>query len=328
MIKLIITSFFTLLAAFSYSQQNVFITLSPKVASADLVIGTDVTNLNGIVFNLEYFDYYLSGLHIIHDDGQDLDLSDTVFLIEPTNFVLYLGYLNVTNIEQIQFAVGVPANLNTQDGLDAIDISVYPHGHPLGFQDPSMYWGWTSGYAHMIIGGLADSNSDGIPDALFQLHNLGNSNYLPYQMPVIQTQTNLSQIDVYINCNVDTWLKDIAIQSVGVLHGSANENADVMNNVITESVFNQGANAAVSNAESGVGTMTFSSVNSSLSISWKNIKNVGSFQLNDLSGKIIKLGSVSDETGCFIFDNISNGIYNFTFFDKNLNALNSIKVAM
>ncbi len=328
MVKIIVIAICTLLSALSYSQQNVFITLSPKVASTDLVIGTNVSNLNGVVFNLDYFDYYLSGLHIIHDGGQDLDLSDTVFLVEPTNFVLYLGYLNVTNIEQIQFAVGVPANLNTQVGSDAIDISVYPHAHPLSFQDPSMYWGWTSGYAHMIIGGQADSNNDGAPDALFQLHNLGNANYLPYQMPIIQIQTNLSQIDVYINCNVDTWLKDIAIQTVGVLHGSANENTDVMNNVITESVFDQGANAIVSNAEFGVGTMSFSSANSSLTVSWKNIKNVGTFQLNDLSGKVMKFGSVSDETGTLVFDNVSNGLYNFTFFDKNLNTLNTLKVAM
>ena len=88
MVKIIVIAICTLLSALSYSQQNVFITLSPKVASTDLVIGTNVSNLNGVVFNLDYFDYYLSGLHIIHDGGQDLDLSDTVFLVEPTNFVL------------------------------------------------------------------------------------------------------------------------------------------------------------------------------------------------------------------------------------------------
>ena len=59
-----------------------------------------------------------------------------------------------------------------------------------------------------------------------------------------------------------------------------------------------------------------------------NIKNVGTFQLNDLSGKVMKFGSVSDETGTLVFDNVSNGLYNFTFFDKNLNTLNTLKVAM
>ena len=328
MVKIFFISVFTLLTSLTFSQKNVFITLSPKVASADMLIGTDLINLNGVTFNLEYFDYYLSGLHIIHDGGQDLDLSDTVFMVEPNNHVLYLGFLNVTNIEQINFAVGVPQNLNTQDGVDAIDISVYPLGHPLSFQDPSMYWGWTTGYAHAIIGGLADANLDGIPDAVFEIHNVANENYLPIQLPVIQTSTSSSQIDVFINCNVDVWLKDIAIETVGILHGSHNENAEMMLNIITEPVFNQSATAAVLNTSNQNGSVSFLSENATLSISWKNILNVNHYALIDVSGKIVKTGTISDENGNLVFNNLSNGLYQLKIYDKYSNELNTIKVVM
>lgn len=326
--KKIITSFIALcFGAISFSQQNVFITLAPKVAGSDMTIGTDLTNLSGVTFNLEYFDYYLSNLHVIHDGGQDLDLSDTVFLIEPTNYVLYLGYLNVTNIEQINFGVGVPNNLNTQSGSEAIDISSYPIGHPLSFQDPSMHWGWTSGYTHMIIGGQADSNTDGIPDAIFQLHNLGDNNYLPFQLPVIQTQSSINKIDVFVNCNVDVWLTNIPIETVGISHGTANENQLIMNNVLVRPVFTQSMNASILSNSNEIGTLTFSRENATLTISWKNMTNINNYALIDVSGKKMKTGAISDQNGNVIIDNLSEGIYQFIVYDENSTKLNSIKVS-
>ncbi len=326
--NIFLTLIITFSSALTWAQQNVFITFSPKVANADLVMGTNVSNLDGVDFNLEYFDYYISGVHIIHDGGQDLDLSENIYLIEPNNNVMYLGFWNITNIEQINFAVGVPPNLNTQNGADAIDISVYPHGHPLSFQEPSMYWGWTSGYAHVIIGGLADSDGDNNPDALFQIHNLDNSNYLPFELPVVQTQSNPSQIDVYVNCNVDVWIKNIAIETIGVQHGSNAENVLMMQNILTDPVFNQSASASLSNASKEIGTLTFLSENSTLSITWKNIKGVDSYELTDVSGKKVRTGAILDETGKVDFNNLSNGIYQFKIFDKNSNSLNTIKVAI
>ena len=91
----------------SLSQKNVFITISPKANGNDLVMGTELTSLNGVKFNLDHFDYYLSDLYLIHDGGQILDLTDTVFLVEPGSHVLYLGFLNVTTVEQVNFAIGV-----------------------------------------------------------------------------------------------------------------------------------------------------------------------------------------------------------------------------
>jgi hypothetical protein len=326
--KGIITTLFALLAVTSLTaQKNVFITISPKNAGVDLQMATDITALNGVKYNLDHFDYYLSGLHIIHDGGQDLDLSDTVFLVEPANFVLYLGYLNVTTIEQVNFSVGVPSNINTSSGADAIDIAAYPAGHPLSFQDPSMHWGWTAGYMHMIIGGEADSNDDGIIDYGFELHNLGDANYRSVQLPVVQTNTSVDQIDIYMNCNVDYWIKDIAIESVGILHGTSGANMEILKNVETEPVFDQSATASVPSIYESIGKVYFSTNISSVIVSWEFVKDASSYTLTDISGKLIQKGKVDNMNGSVIFENLTNGIYHFHLLDQYSNKLNDVKIA-
>ena len=316
---------FTLLGLSSVGQQNVFVSLSPKFAGADLQLGVNYTSINGVVLNLDHFDYYLSDLHVIHDGGQDLDLSDTVFLVEPLNNVLYLGFLNVTTIEQLNFAVGVPAVVNTSAGAEAIDISVYPEGHPLSFQDPSMYWGWTSGYMHMIIGGLADSNTDGVADALFELHNVGNNNYRHVQLPVIQTNSTTDILTVALNCNVDYWLKDISIETVGSLHGSVGANMEVMKNVETEPVFTQPSTASSQELVAASGTIFASRSTSDVTINWSNINDISSFAVSDINGRVIQNGTAEGNKGSITFGELNSGVYFFHLFNVGGKELKQLK---
>jgi hypothetical protein len=115
---------------------------------------------NGKTFKLDHFDYYVSNVQLTYDGGQTV-LIDSVFLVEPQSHTLLLGNFNLSQIEKINFMVGVPKPRNLQSGSQAIDISLYPENHPLSFQSPTMYWGWQFGYMHMIIGGYADDNGDG-----------------------------------------------------------------------------------------------------------------------------------------------------------------------
>ena len=317
---------FSALSVSAIAQKNVFLTLSPKVGGADLQMATDYTDMQGTTFNLDHFDYYLSNVEIIHDGGQSILLSDTVFLVEPQNHVLYLGYHNLTDVEQINFGIGVPANINTQSGPDAIDISAYPVGHPLSFQEPSMHWGWTAGYMFMIVGGYADSNTDGIADAYFELHNLGNQNYANVLLPVVPTNTSATQVDINVNCNVDVWLKDIAIQSVGILHGTSGANADVMKNPETEAVFTQDATANVVQEDVAVGEIFFSMEGPSVKVVWSDVINAASYRLTDLNGKIISQNTVGSDDGTVSFDDLTSGVYMFCIFGTSGDQLNVLKV--
>lgn len=309
----------------SFAQKNVFVTISPKFAGADLQMGVDYTSINGVVLNLDHFDYYLSDLHVIHDGGQDLDLSDTVFLVEPQNHILYLGFIDVTTIEQLNFAIGVPAAINTSAGPQAIDITLYPEGHPLSFQDPSMYWGWTAGYMHMIIGGLADSNSDGIADADFEVHTVGDANYRYVQLPVIQSNTLTDIVNVALNCNIDYWIKDIPIETVGILHGSTGINMEIMKNVETEPVFTQPSTASTQELTDTQGIIYAVQNSSEITINWFEINNVSSFNVTDINGKLIQFGKAEGNKGAITVVEMNPGIYFFHLFDKAGKELKHLK---
>lgn len=305
------------------AQKNVYITINPRIGNEQLQLDHNYTSLNGDLFKLAHFNYYFSNLHLIHDGGQDLNLSDTVFIIKHNQFVLNLGVLNVQNIEALQFGVGVPSNFNTQAGANAMDISIYPSNHPLSFQDPSMFWGWSAGYMHMIIGGRVDANNDQDPEKVFELHNLGDANYHSQNINIIQTNTTPEMIDIYMDCHVDRWMKNIPIQSVGVQHTAINYNASIMLNALHENVFDQPATALVNNLEYTKGSLYFQLEDKR--VIWKNVKNAAHLLLVDLSGKIIQKTMVK-EAGFADFNDVDNGMYVVSVVSSDGTLLNSLKI--
>ena len=229
---------FTLLfsSSLTWGQKNIFLHIDPLFGSQPFALNQTFTGNDGVAVSIEHFNYYLSDVKIFHDNGQQTNLLTDIWLITPTQHTLYLGYFAIQQIDSINFTIGVPKRYNTQTGALAQDISTYPEIHPLSFQSPSMYWGWSFGYMHMIAGGKADSNNDGVPNAYFELHNLGNNNQQSVTLPAIQT-TSGNQIDLHYNCHVDRWFNQMPLSSVGVLHGETGLNLSVMQNVNTQDVF-------------------------------------------------------------------------------------------
>ena len=233
----------------TWAQKNVFLNLQPVFGNQTFVLNQTFIGNDAIAVELEHFNYYLSDVILFHDDGQQTNLPSDIWLVTPTQHSLYLGYLNVNQIDSINFTVGVPKRYNTQDGALAQDISTYPETHPLSFQSPSMYWGWSFGYMHMIAGGKADSNNDNIPNAYFELHNLGNNNQQSVTINTIQTN-NGNQIDLNYICHVDRWLNQMPLASVGVLHGETGLNQQILQNVNSQNVFTLAPNAGLNESNS------------------------------------------------------------------------------
>ncbi|MFM6946394.1 MAG: MbnP family protein [Flavobacteriales bacterium] len=232
------------IANIALSQKNVFLSLAPKFGNQDFQLLQNYTGNDGVMVEIEHFNYYLSDVQLFHDNGQSTSLPTNIWLITPTTFDIYLGLLDVNQIDSISFTIGVPKRYNTQSGALAQDISTYPETHPLSFQMPSMYWGWAFGYMHMIIGGKADSNNDNIPNSYFELHNLGNNNQQMVSMPVVQTEL-ANQTNIHLNCHVDRWLNNITLASVGILHDETGLNITVMQNVLSQEVFTLDAQASI-----------------------------------------------------------------------------------
>lgn len=315
----------TLFLTTVFSQKNVFLGIVPKVEGNEFVMGADLTDLNGTVFNLDHFDYYLSSVKITHDGGQVLALPQHVYLIEPDNYTIYLGYLNVTDIEAIEFGVGVPENLNTINGADAIDISAYPVGDPLSFQDPSMHWGWSAGYMHMIVGGLADANNDGTPEKLFEIHSLGNNTYATVSLPVIETNSYPDQIDIALNCNLDVWLTGANLETVDVAHGTSGINYTVMHNAEILPVFDQPLTASTLTNTNMAGKAWFFNHSEALEFYWEGVKNVDAFELIDVQGKIVETGKISGLVGSKKI-NIEQGAYQLRLMNSDGLELKKINV--
>ena len=327
--KGLICAFSLAFSCLSFAQKNVFIDILPVVGSTPLQIGVNHLDATGTVFKLAHFDYYLSNLHVIHDGGQDLDLSDTVFLVEPTNYVLYLGFLNVQNIEQINFGIGVPAAMNTSSSPTAVDITTWPLNHPLSFQDPSMYWGWSSGYMHMIIGGWADTDGNGdaaSTESYFELHNLGDHNYAPVNLPLVQSNSYPDQIDIHVNCHVDQWVKGINLLTCDIQHGTTGLNELVMNNVGTYVVFDQSPNAGTITPTPNAGQIYYSADAWSLQLFWKDMVNAGKGELIDAAGRVVKSFVPEHSAGSTTFSELETGVYVFNMYDTHQELIRSIKI--
>jgi len=229
---------------------------------------------------------------------------------------MYLGYLPLNTIEEVHFSVGVPPNLNTSSGQNAQDIATYSAENPLSFQEPSMYWGWTAGYMHMILGGMADSNNDGIVDYTFELHNLGDANYRGVQMPVVATETSANQLDVYLDCNLEQWMKDIPIETVGILHGTSGSNMEILKNIETEPVFTQNNFAGITAMNQECIVFIDQSSQKPV-VHWKEMVQPGKLWVVDMAGKKIIDMNCEEENGSFSLPELPSGTYTVTFTNAN-----------
>ena len=298
--------FSILIGLHTWAQKNVFLNLQPVFGNQTFVLNQTFIGNDAIAVELEHFNYYLSDVILFHDNGQQTNLPSDIWLVTPTQHSLYLGYLNVNQIDSINFTVGVPKRYNTQDGALAQDISTYPETHPLSFQSPSMYWGWSFGYMHMIVGGNADSNNDNIPNAYFELHNLGDNNQQNVRLNTIQTNT-ANQIDLNYTCHVDRWLHQINLSSIGVVHGQAGPNLTILQNVNSQEVFTLAANAGLANETSNlirwIQTPDFISVNTNANLQ------INYYQLYASNGQKILDLQVQESIAQVALNQLNSGLY-------------------
>jgi hypothetical protein len=304
---------FLILSSFSvfsfWAQKNVFLNIPPLFGAQTFVLNQTYIGNDGVAVEIEHFNYYLSDVKLFHDNGQQTDLATNVWLVTPSQYNLYLGYLNINQIDSINFTVGVPKRYNTQAGALAQDISTYPETHPLSFQTPSMYWGWSFGYMHMIAGGKADSNNDNIPNAYFELHNLGNNNQQSVTLNTIQTN-NGNQIDLNYICHVDRWLNQMPLASVGVLHGETGLNQQILQNVNSQNVFTLAPNAGLNESNSQI--ISWSQTPNALILHGKNELYVMGYQLFSSTGQKIQDVRMQEPTTQIALDALNAGSYLLT----------------
>jgi hypothetical protein len=292
----------------AFAQKNIFLNIEPKFGNQSFVLNQTYIGNDGVAVEIQDFNYYLSDVSIFHDNGQQTDLSNDIWLVTSTQHSLYLGYLGIDQLDSICFTIGVPKRYNTQSGSLAQDISTYPETHPLSFQSPSMYWGWAFGYMHMIVGGKADNNNNGIPNAYFELHNLGNNNQQTVTLPLIQTNIG-SQIDLSINCHLDRWLNQMPLSSVGVLHGETGLNQNVMQNILTQDVFT--LDAAAQTVSHQINPFTWMQSANEVTVFCDQNEVIDHFKVYANTGQLLLEGAPFLSTAIIPLDHFNSGVYLF-----------------
>ena len=281
--------FSLLFSVSSFSQTNLTIEISHKLNGEDFAfLETGINNLEQ-EFMVDRLEYYLSKFEVTHDGGQTTEFTDVYALLnaEETS-TINLGEIDAENIEMLAFNVGVDYENNHADP------AAWPSDHPLAPQFPSMHWGWASGYRFLAIEGI-ESNENQI----FQVHGLGDQNYMTVELPV-EANANSNNITFYVQANTEEILYDIDLSGGVFIHGFSGAAAASLENM-SERVF-EITNSTLS-SDDGVTEMTFSM--------FPNPTNDSRVQLNfaPLSGETYRL-YITDISGRTVLEKnqVNSGI--------------------
>jgi len=205
------------------AQKDVVLDINHLINNAPLnLTGTVYNTVNGI-YNVNRLQYYVSGIQLVHDGGQTMDLTGVYLLVDGDTSSYALGNYNVTNIEEIRYNIGVDATTNH------LDPSTYPVGHPLALHNPSTHWGWTSGYMFFILMGEVDGTSSGTPNTTMEFAPVGDQYLTPISLnTTTATLTAGNTVTVYINADYDLLLDKVNMATIS--HGTTAENNRLMGN--------------------------------------------------------------------------------------------------
>jgi len=213
--RIILLSFVVLLFGFeAFSQNSVSLNFQHTLGTELFEMNKGSQNNLGDDFNVSRLEYYISEITIVHDGGVETPMSSDIHVLVNANQTneVDLGNHNITSVEMIKFHVGVDPDYNH------LDPATYAADHPLAPQNPSMHWGWTSGYRFIAIEGNGGPNYD----QLFQLHGLGDANYVETSVEMDVVAEN-NKLELYVSADCSKILEDIALNEGVVVHGEAME---------------------------------------------------------------------------------------------------------
>lgn len=187
----------------------------------DLEINTSYTTPADYAVNFTRLQYYISEITLTHDGGVQTKLDGHYILANGLEDSSYdLGELSIDKVEHIQFYIGVDAFNNHADP------SLWPNGHPLANQQPTMHWGWAAGYRFAAIEGKTGRGLF----FTYQIHALGDQHYGSVDIDVDASEDNG---DVHINLVADYLrLFDNLDVSAGLIeHSDAPKAAQLLTNL-------------------------------------------------------------------------------------------------
>jgi len=276
----------TLLASwFTLHAQDVqtSFTIHPYMGTAPFVLNSVYRSLaNDQYIKPTSLRYYLSKISIFHDGGIVTSFPTLYILVdhaEPTTF--QLGSQPITRVDSIAFSIGVDSARNH------LDPATYPPFHPLSPQDPSMHWGWTSGYKFMAYNLLSDADTVAMK-YVTEIHALGDANYNRVSVAVPSIARD-GKVSIDLHADVAELLRGIDV-SKGLYEHSEEGLAKLMLLNASQRVFSASAVTSVVSDESNEGVAGQG----------------GTAAIFDLRGVLVR---VADDRDDATFDGLPAGVY-------------------
>ena len=150
-------------------------------------------------------------------------VTDLYLLIDPAvDSEFELGSFGITELEQIQFSIGVDAAHNH------LDPASYPNGHPLAPQNPSMQWGWSAGYRFIALEGYAGADANTLNNN-YQIHTIGDANYFNVALDV-DGELDGDHMAVHIQADYTHLLHEVSAGSGVVSHAATGASKKIAEN--------------------------------------------------------------------------------------------------
>ncbi len=217
-------------SAFAQTSNRVVISFSHKAGAVPMVLNeTEFTIWNGKKVKLSRADFYLSEMEIHQQNGSTVPLTDHYMLVraDTPNTEFDLGEWPVDAANGMTLHLGVPKAVNHNDPAS------WPASHPLAPKNPSMHWGWAAGYIFLAVNGKVDNDNDGIPEAYFEYHNVGDTLYRAVELAGIAEAEN-GVLDLHFTIDYAQLFKNLVLDPFLYVHGGGALNITMLNNVATQ----------------------------------------------------------------------------------------------
>lgn len=207
--KKIILSITSLVTLVCFGQTDVKLNIRHLFNSNNLDFATVYSTPNGEDIKISRLEYYISGVKFLHDGGMETEATDVFLLVNAENGVDFpIGNYNITNLESIEFGVGVI------EGANHLDPSLYAADHALAPQMNSMHWGWASGYRFIALEGLTGSDFT----TTYQFHALGDQNFYTQTISTTGTTTG-SELVINLDADYFNGFNLISVADGPIEHG-------------------------------------------------------------------------------------------------------------
>jgi len=170
-------------------------------------------NINSTDVQFTNVAYYVGDMSFTLSNSTSFTSQNRYQLITPGEFTYSFSLENVgedeVDFNQASFFIGVDSLTNQQTEQEITDRE---EGDPLGFQNPSMHWGWTGGYKFMSIDGLADVDGDGEFETTL-IYHLGFDDFLKDFSLDVNESIESGETNYKIIFDVDKFLSNVNFET-------------------------------------------------------------------------------------------------------------------